>query len=68
MDPADESVAGEEDPGASGDMLPGDDAQAGSPGTGEHVCPKCGGSGTLAATTCPECRGTGKINTAIGGA
>jgi hypothetical protein len=91
-----ESVAGEEDPGASIDlslaagtpgrleppaagrgdepsgpqpaMSPGDEAPAGTPGTGETVCPRCGGSGTLSGRECPECEGTGKINVAIGGA
>ena len=47
------SVAGEEDPGASIDlavprgvqppMAPGDEAPAGTPSTGENVCPECGG-------------------------
>jgi hypothetical protein len=87
-----ESVAGEEDPGASIDlalggradqpagrrgdepsnaaapMSPGDEAPVGTPGTGETVCPKCGGSGQLGGRDCPECEGTGKINVGIGGA
>jgi hypothetical protein len=91
-----ESVAGEEDPGASVDlaldtpssarsdqpagrrgdepsnagvpMSPGDEAPVGTPGTGETVCPKCGGSGKLGGRDCPECEGTGKINVGIGGA
>jgi len=70
-----ESVAGEEDPGASVDMAlpdkpmsPGDEAPAGTPGTGEKTCPTCGGSGRLAGGTCPECEGTGKITAGIGGA
>jgi DnaJ-class molecular chaperone len=97
-DPIDlqESVAGEEDPGASIDLTaprgtegrsdppagqapgqpsrahapmgPGDEAPAGTPGTGENVCPRCGGSGRLGASACPECGGTGKVNVGIGGA
>lgn len=91
-----ESVAGEEDPGASIDlalnagssgrsdqpagqragqpsggsppMSPGDEAPVGTPGTGEDVCPKCGGRGTVDGATCPECGGTGKVNVGIGGA
>ncbi|MDB5947338.1 MAG: hypothetical protein JWQ33_2364 [Ramlibacter sp.] len=90
-----ESVAGEEDPGASIDMAraaapapgradqpagqddgkqapqpaaPGDEAPPGTPGTGENICPTCGGSGKLAAGTCPECQGTGKVTVGIGGA
>jgi hypothetical protein len=59
------SVAGEEDPGASNEVgsaveLPkaspkssGDEAPAGTAGTGDKVGPDCGG--------------TGKINAAVGG-
>jgi DnaJ-class molecular chaperone len=72
-----ESVAGEEDPGASCDvareeagrpMAPGDQAPAGTPGTGEGVCPRCGGSGRIGETECPDCAGTGKVIEGIGGA
>jgi hypothetical protein len=92
-----QSVAGEEDPGASIDMSrasaspgrsdqpagqgdgkqpsgprapmsPSDEAPAGTAGTGEDVCPRCGGSGKLAAGTCPNCQGTGKVTVGIGGA
>jgi hypothetical protein len=89
-----ESVAGEEDPGASveltagampgrsdqpasgGDkptggqapMRPGDEAPEGTPGTGETVCPRCGGSGKLGASDCPDCQGSGKVTVGIGGA
>jgi hypothetical protein len=91
-----ESVAGEEDPGASVDvamaanapgrsdqpagrrgnepvgaqppMSPGDEAPPGTPGTGEDVCPRCGGSGKLAGGDCPVCQGTGKVTVGIGGA
>ena len=90
-----ESVAGEEDPGASVDlavpgeaaaadhpggappaarpagpapMAPGDEAPAGTPGTGEDICRACGGSGRLNGGPCPECEGTGKVTVGIGGA
>jgi hypothetical protein len=99
-----ESVAGEEDPGASADltrasargkdtsqarpgasdqpagaegarpgaptapMAPGDEAPAGTPGTGEDICRACGGSGQLNGGACPECEGTGKVTVGIGGA
>lgn len=88
-----ESVAGEEDPGASvdmavspgksdqpagqragqpsgaqGPMSPGDEAPAGTPGTGEDICPSCGGSGRSASGDCPVCQGTGKVIVGIGGA
>jgi len=73
------SVAGEEDPGASNEigsaaerpkarpMSPGDEAPAGTSGTGEKVCPDCGGSGRRASGACPTCGGTGKITAAVGG-
>jgi hypothetical protein len=48
---------------------PGDQAPPGTPGTGENVCPRCGGSGRLdAGQSCPECKGTGHVTTGIGGA
>jgi DnaJ-class molecular chaperone len=89
-----ESVAGEEDPGASIDMAssspgrsdqpagqapgqpstaqrpmaPGDEAPLGTAGTGEDVCPECGGSGRIGGSSCAYCQGTGKVNVGIGGA
>lgn len=74
---ATESVAGEEDPGASIDMAvphgtppthPGDEAVPGTPGTGEAVCARCGGTGRIDEGPCPECGGTGKVIRGIGGA
>ena len=47
---------------------PGDEAPPGTPGTGENVCRKCGGSGKAAGGPCPECNGTGRVTTGIGGA
>jgi len=47
---------------------PGDEAPPGTPGTGEDVCPKCGGSGTISAgEPCPECAGSGRVIHGIGG-
>jgi hypothetical protein len=76
-----ESVAGEEDPGACNDLAtpaavpltspglaPGDEAAAGTPGTGDDVCPICGGSGGGDGKACPACEGTGRVVKAIGGA
>lgn len=51
-----------------GGMHPGDDAPAGSPSTGEDICPDCGGSGQLDGQPCENCDGTGKVVRAIGGA
>jgi DnaJ-class molecular chaperone len=39
-----------------------------TPGAGEDVCRKCGGTGRSDGATCPDCDGTGKITTPIGGA
>ena len=48
-------------------MAPGDDAPPGTPGTGEDICPECGGTGRLNDKPCPNCGGTGRINEGIGG-
>ena len=53
---------------STGAMSPGDDAPVGTPGTGESICPTCGGSGKLDGKTCGTCDGTGKVNKGIGGA
>jgi hypothetical protein len=47
---------------------PGDDAPPGTPGTGENVCPDCGGTGKLGGKDCQCCGGTGKVVTGVGGA
>lgn len=49
-------------------MSPGDEAPEGTPGTGEAVCPTCGGSGKEGGKACPTCEGTGKVTVGIGGA
>lgn len=46
---------------------PGDQAEPGTPGTGENLCPVCGGSGHLDGGDCAECEGTGKVIQGIGG-
>jgi hypothetical protein len=48
-------------------LEPGDQAPPGTPGTGENVCPDCGGSGKVNAQTCPTCGGTGKVVEGVGG-
>ena len=65
-DPIDlaQSVAGEEDPGASIDLATVPDA----PVAGANACPRCGGTGRLGASDCPDCGGTGKAPAADGGA
>lgn len=49
-------------------MNPGDEAPAGTPGTGENICPACHGSGRLRGAACASCGGSGRIVTGIGGA
>lgn len=53
----------------SAQMNPGDEAPPGTPGTGETVCPECGGTGKLAGgEPCQQCGGTGRVIHGIGGA
>ncbi len=47
---------------------PGDEAAPGTAGTGEDICPKCHGGGTINGARCANCGGTGKITEGIGGA
>lgn len=49
------------------DMAPGDEAPPGTEGSGEDVCPRCGGDGTVDGETCPDCAGSGKVVRGIGG-
>ena len=62
--------AGQPVPGSgSPPLAPGDQAAPGTPGTGEDICPDCGGSGADGhGAPCPNCAGTGKIIVGIGGA
>lgn len=46
---------------------PGDEAPAGTPGTGEALCPDCAGTGRRDGATCETCAGTGRIVEGIGG-
>lgn len=48
-------------------LNPGDDAAPGTPGTGEDLCRRCGGSGRIDGVECPNCGGTGKVIEGIGG-
>jgi hypothetical protein len=47
---------------------PGDEADPGTPGTGEGLCPVCAGRGSVDGKTCENCAGTGKIVEGVGGA
>jgi DnaJ-class molecular chaperone len=46
-------------------MAPGDEAPPGRPGTGEDVCPGCGGSGQGDGQECETCLGRGRVIKAI---
>ena len=46
---------------------PGDEAAPGTPGSGENICPACGGTGRLDGRKCPSCGGTGRVIEGIGG-
>ena len=51
-----------------GDMVPGDEAPPGTPGTGEDTCPTCDGNGEVDGGACANCDGTGKVVRGLGGA
>jgi hypothetical protein len=56
-------------PAPRNDIRPGDEAPPGTPGTGETVCRRCGGSGRIEnGNTCPDCQGSGHVTAGIGGA
>jgi hypothetical protein len=44
-----------------------DAVSPGTPGAGENVCRRCGGTGEIDGAPCPDCRGTGQVTTPIGG-
>jgi hypothetical protein len=48
-------------------LNPGDEAEPGTPGSGEDVCPACDGSGKNGGARCEVCGGTGKVVQGIGG-
>ncbi|HYE00768.1 MAG TPA: hypothetical protein VEH84_15410 [Alphaproteobacteria bacterium] len=50
-----------------GRLNPGDQAAPGTPGTGEDLCPECGGDGRIEGRPCPSCGGSGLIIAGIGG-
>jgi hypothetical protein len=67
--PSDQPTHGGNDPvPARPPLNPGDEAPEGTPGTGENVCPVCGGSGKAGNGPCTNCGGTGKVIVGVGGA
>lgn len=48
-------------------LKPGDDATPETAGTGENLCPDCGGTGKVDGEVCPNCDGTGIVTEGIGG-
>lgn len=61
VDLAAESVAGEEDPGASLELPPRGAAAAAKPVGNNEFCRACGGGGMLNGGPCPDCEGTGRV-------
>jgi DnaJ-class molecular chaperone len=49
------------------DSAPGDQADEGTPGAGENVCPARGGNGLVDDAPCETCDGTGLVIEGIGG-
>ncbi|MFN3076624.1 MAG: hypothetical protein ABT940_07080 [Alphaproteobacteria bacterium] len=49
------------------DMNPGDEAPAGTFGTGENLCPECRAEGRKNGEPCENCGGTGIIITLVSG-
>ncbi len=49
-------------------LAPGDEARPGTPGSGEDICPRCGGSGEIDGEPCEECAGSGRVIRGVGGA
>ena len=47
---------------------PADEAPEGTPGSGENVCSRCGGTGLVAGNRRPDCEGTGTVTTNVGDA
>lgn len=47
---------------------PGDEAEPGTPGTGEDICRECEGTGQVEGKECPQCGGSGYVIRGIGGA
>jgi len=48
-------------------LKPGDEASPGTPGTGEDLCPRCHGKGSVEGRPCSNCDGTGVIIRGVGG-
>jgi hypothetical protein len=48
-------------------LNPGDEAEPGTAGAGEDLCPDCNGTGKLEGAPCATCGGSGKVTQGIGG-
>jgi DnaJ-class molecular chaperone len=64
---SDEQRGDPQQPGTQA-MRPGDEVPPGTPGSGENVCPDCGGTGLRDGNECVTCGGTGVVTEAVGGA
>lgn len=68
MQPNSPSSGMDSDTASARHMKPGDEAPAGTPGTGENLCPECSGTGRAGKRECATCEGTGTIIQGVGGA
>lgn len=55
-------------PRVEGEVFPGDEAEPGTEGAGENVCPECAGTGVVGGRPCESCGGTGMVIEVVGGA
>ena len=56
-------------PEAAGSMTPGDEVPAGTPQSGEAICPDCVGTGKRRdGKRCTTCEGTGTVTQLVGDA
>lgn len=61
VDISEESVAGEEDPGAALDLPQRGTPAAAALEEGNDTCRSCAGGGMLNGGPCPDCGGTGRV-------
>jgi|GEM_PF-4444702 len=64
----DASLAAEHPAAGGAPRRPGDEAEAGSPQTGEGLCPTCSGQGAVGGRPCATCLGTGTVVVNVGDA
>jgi DnaJ-class molecular chaperone len=55
-------------PGTGPVMRPGDEVAAGTPQSGEGLCPACSGRGSIDRRACEACGGSGAVTVTVGDA